>query len=197
MMASLSLCFGCGGNGDSHTDTNLDRYFLRDAATVEAMGLPVYWLGHEFSAADLVFRGPYASEFGAEVQGGGINVDYFAPLQKDAKLFEGPDTTLKVTTYSRDAWSLVESSTMNPPVSGVTRRAVTVGDKAGTLLYLPSPPDRPLNILQLVVDLGEVVVVGTADAGGPMTPGGPDYSPFINNPDLLVQVMQELRPYPQ
>ncbi|MDQ1285343.1 MAG: hypothetical protein QG663_751, partial [Thermodesulfobacteriota bacterium] len=26
--------------------------------------MPVYWLGTEFSAGDLVFRGPYGAEFG-------------------------------------------------------------------------------------------------------------------------------------
>ena len=46
-------------------------YFLRDVATVEAMGLPVYWLGREFTVDGSVFRGPYVSEFGAEVEGGG------------------------------------------------------------------------------------------------------------------------------
>ena len=54
-VAAVALCVGCAGNGDSErqsqpssspsSESDLDRYFLRDAATVEAMGLPVYWLG--------------------------------------------------------------------------------------------------------------------------------------------------------
>jgi len=62
---------------------------------------------------------------------------------------------------------------------------------------LPSYPNRPLNILRLVLDYGDVVVVAAAAAGGPVHPGGPDYNPFINDPDLFVQVMQGLRPYPE
>ena len=40
------------------------------------------------------------------------------------------------------------------------------------------------------------MVAGT-NSGGPMYPGGPDYNPFINNPDLLVALMEDLRPYPE
>jgi hypothetical protein len=78
----------------------------------------------------------------------------------------------------------------------VTRRTVSVGGREGELLFLPLGT-RPLNILRLVLDLGDVVVVAQTHAGGPVYPGGPDYTPFINNPDLLIQVMEDLRPYPE
>ena len=61
-------CIGRGGDDKSEGD--LDEYFLRDVATVEAMGLPVYWLGREFTVDGLVFRGPYGVRFGGEVEGG-------------------------------------------------------------------------------------------------------------------------------
>ena len=208
-VAAVALCVGCAGNGDSErqsqpssspsSESDLDRYFLRDAATVEAMGLPVYWLGREFAAGDLVFQGPYVSGFGAEVTGGGIRIDYFSPAPhvEDAQLVEGPDTSLEVATYSKDAWNLVKDRWINPPTPGVTRRTVSVLGKSAEMFFAPSPPSRPLNALWLIIDLGDVVVMASAQSGGPMTPGGADYSPFINDPDLLVQVMQDLRPYPQ
>jgi len=174
---------------DGESESDLDKYFLRDAATVEALGLPVYWLGREFTVDGLVFRGPEVAKFGAEVEGGGIHMDYLASV-------DGGNTGMELTIYSRDAWGLVEDSMMNPGLPGVTRRAVTVGGREGELLFLPLDT-RPLNVLRLVLDFGDVVVVAVARAGGAVYPGGPDYSPFINNPDLLPQVMEDLRPYPQ
>jgi len=55
--------------GDESED-GLDKYFLRDVAAMEDLGLPVYWLGTEFTVDGHVFHGPYVSEFGAEVEGG-------------------------------------------------------------------------------------------------------------------------------
>jgi len=172
---------------NNESEGDLDRYFLRDVATVEAMGLPVYWLGREFTVDGLVFRGPYVSEFGAEVEGGGIHMSY---------VLEGGNTPADLTVYSRDAWELVKDSMMNPRLPGVTRRGVSVQNRAGELI-LQSAGARPLNALWLILDLGDVVVVAQTNSGGAVRPGGPDYNPFINNPDLLVQVMQDLRPYPQ
>jgi hypothetical protein len=176
---------GCGS--DDQSDGGLDKYFLRDVATVEAMGLPVYWLGTEFTVDGNVFRGPHVSQFGAEVQGGGVHMTY---------IIEGGNTPADLTVYSRDAWELVEDSMMNPQLPGVERRAVSVAGRDGELI-LQSAGARPLNALWLIVDLSDVVVVADTNSGGAVRPGGPDYNPFINNPDLLVQVMEDLRPYPQ
>jgi len=164
-------------------------YFLRDVATVEAMGLPVYWLGTEFAVDNLVFRGPYGAEFGAEVEGGGVDMDYLASV-------DGGNTGLRLTTYSREAWELVADRMMKQGLPGVTRRTVSVQGRDGELI-LQSAGARPLNAIWLVLDLRDVVVVAGANSGGAVSPGGPDYNPFINNPDLLVQVMENLRPYPE
>ena len=65
------------------------------------------------------------------------------------------------------------------------------------LLFLPRGT-RPINQLWLILEMKDAVVVAQAHSGGPTHPGGPDYNPFINNPDLLVQVIEEnLRPYPE
>ena len=180
-------CIGRGGDDQSEGD--LDEYFLRDVATVEAMGLPVYWLGTEFTVDGLVFRGPYGAEFGAEVEGGGIRAAYLAPL-------DGGNVAFRVTTYTRDAWELTKERVLNPGLPGVTRETVTVAGREAQLISVPLGT-RPVNTLWLVLDLGDVVVLATAGAGGAVYPGGPDYNPFINNPDLLIQVMEDLRPYPE
>lgn len=165
----------------------LDEYFLRDVKTMQEMGLPVYWLGTEFTAGDLVFKGPYGAELG-ELPGG-ISMDYLASVT-------GGNTILQLAVYSRDAWERPSHHVKDPSMPGVIRKPVMVGRHKAELVSVPLGT-RPVNTLWLVLDLGDVTILGTALAGGLVSPGGPDYSPFINNPDLLVQVMEDLRPYPE
>jgi hypothetical protein len=54
---------------------------------------------------------------------------------------------------------------------------------------------RPVNGIVLILDLEPVVVVATA--ASVHSAGGSEENIFIKNPDLLVQVMQDLRPYPE
>lgn len=168
---------------------NPDPYFSEGVATVQAMGAQAYWLGWEFNAGDLVFHGPSRATIGTEVQGGGVVADYTAPL-------DNGNIPFQLTTYTRPAWDLAKEAVTNPKLRGIARKTVSVQGREGELLFLPGGT-RPVNILRLVVDVGDVVLVAEAPSGGPATPGGPDVNPFINNPDLLVQVMQDLRPYPQ
>jgi len=164
-------------------------YFLRDVATVEAMGLPVYWLGREFTVDGLGFRGPYGGGFGGEVEGGGIYMTY---------LLEGANSSLDLTVYSREAWELVKDRMMNPRLPGIERRTVSVAGRDGELLFQYAGAGPRLNALWLVLDLGDVVAVAEAHSViGSAVQGSPELNPLIKNPDLLVQVMQDLRPYPQ
>jgi len=183
--------------GDGEGD--MDEYFLRDAKAMQEMGLPVYWLGTEFSVGDLVFRGPSGVEFGGEVEGGGIYMEYGASLEGNDELL-GSVTMMDVTIYGRDAWDRAENDIRNPKIPGeprpVTHRTVSVKGREADLISLPLDT-RPVNQLWLIVDMGDAVVVAVAASGGTLYPGGPDSDPFINDPDLFVQVMQDLRPYPQ
>ena len=192
LLALVAVVAGVVWISRSLTDSPEEQaygYFLRDVATVEAMGLPVYWLGREFTVDGLVFRGPHVAGFGAEVEGGGVAMTYLASV-------DGGNTRLRLTVYSRDAWELVKDSMMNPRLPGVTRRTVSVQGRDGDMI-LQSAGARPLNAIWLVLDLSDVVVVAAANSGGPVSPGGPDYNSFINNPNLLIQVMEDLRPYPE
>jgi len=191
---------------DNCADEIAFGYFLRDLKAMQDMGLPVYWLGREFTAAGQTFRGPYGAEFGGEVTGGGIRMSY--DTWPEGTPFEGPTVGLDLTAYSPAAWENVRERITNPhplPNEGkVTRRTVSVAGHDGELLAVPGGT-RPINSLWLILPLDNVVVVAEAAAGGKMTPlpnlfatpTGPDWSPFINDLDLLVQVMQNLRLYPQ
>jgi hypothetical protein len=123
-------------------------------------------------------------------------MNYTARLEDEVSAGDGPSTVLEITIYSPAAWEGVERRVLTPETPGASHRSVSVLGKQAELYSAPGGT-RPLNALWLVLDLGDVIVLAQANSGGPITPGGPDYSPFINNPDLLVQVMQDLRPYPQ
>jgi hypothetical protein len=191
LILSAAILVGCD---DGQPDEGLDKYFLRDAAAMEGMGLPVYWLGREFDAGGLAFQGPYGVGFGGEVEGGGIFMQYISWL--DGTPGEGTNTSVEMTEYSRGAWDLVKDRMMNSSASGITRRAVSVQSKEAVMI-LQAAGARPLNEIWLILDRGDITVVASANSGGPVSPGGPDFSPFINNPDLLIQVLEDLRPYPE
>jgi hypothetical protein len=177
---------------DDESDQRFYGYFLRDAKAMEEMGLPVYWLGREFTATPggITFRGPYGVEFGGEVQGGGIYMEYVS---------EAKDPGLEITIYSPSAWELAKDRILNPRLMSnegeVTRRTVTVKGRQAELISVPSF-NRPVNAITLILELDPVVVVAVAASGG-QGPDGTDYNLFVKNPDLLVQVMEDLRPYPQ
>jgi len=168
--------------GDESED-GLDKSFLRDVAAVEEMGLPVYWLGTEFPADGLVFRGPYGAEFGNELEGG-INMHYLAPI-------DGGNAAFDLTVYGRDAWGAAAGRVLNPGVPGVIRKTVTVLGRDAEAVSVPLGA-RPVNILWLVLDMGDVIVVGTARSGAPDEPENP-----LIDPDNLIAVMEDLRPYPE
>ena len=112
--------------------------------------------------------------------------------------FVGTNVGLEITVYSPDAWELAKRRILNPqllPSEGeITRRTVTVKGRQAELISIPRFT-RPVGQLRLILDLDEVFVVAVARSV--QRPDGTDYNIFIKNPDLLVQVMQDLRPYPE
>jgi hypothetical protein len=190
-LTAMITAISCLNLGESE-DERFYAFFLRDAKIMEDMGFPVYWLGREFTARGLTYRGPYAPEFGGDVEDGRLWMGYEP----------SSGTTLEITVYSPAAWQLAKDRILNPQVLStegeVTRRTVTVNGRQAQLISVPSGSSRPVGKLRLVIDLGDVEVVAVARALGPVFPGGPDRTIFINNPDLLVQVIDDnLRPYPQ
>jgi hypothetical protein len=188
LVVAIALFAGCDDKSEDGYD-----YFLRDVAAMQELGLPVYWLGREFNAGGLTFQGPYGVGFGREVEGGGIFMQYISWLSGARG---GSITSLEVTVYSRSAWDLVKDA-VGTDAPGVTHKVVRVGDRDGEVI-LQGDAARPLNALSLVLDLENVVVVARAHSVlAPAARGGGELTPFINDPDLLVQVMQDLRPYPE
>jgi hypothetical protein len=186
-MITTVSCFNLGESDDER----FFGFFQRDAKVMQDMGLPVYWLGREFTAGGLTYRGPYAPEFGGDVEGGWLWMGYEP----------SSGTTFEITVYSPAAWQLARDRILNPQTltteGKVTQRVVTVKGRQAQMLAVPQAT-RPIGYLRLVLDLDQVVVTATARALGPVSPGGPDRTVFINNPDLLVQVIDDnLRPYPE
>jgi hypothetical protein len=186
----LSL-WQAGCQDDQQTGPDLDAAFLTPVAAAQEAGLSVYWLGPSFEAGGVLFSTREA-KFPEGIAG--------VPLQGLlARYSSQPEAAgfLDLQLLSRSDWDQVMEKVMNPSLPGVTRRAVTVGDREGELLFLPLDT-RPLNILRLVLDLGDVVVVAQArSVTASAAAGGGELSPFIKDPDLFVQVMQDLRPYPE
>lgn len=184
-----------GCNSASSNQGNLDEYFLKGVATAEATNLPVYWLGQGFTAGNLAFYGPYGADLGESGEGE-IGVNYIAPLDGTDNVVESANTGLVLTTYSQTNWAPVRDWLMTSKLRNSTRHQVRVGANDATMV-VEGYSTRAVNAVYLVLQLDNVVVVADAHSGGPISPGGPDYSPFVNDPDLLIQVMQDLRPYPQ
>ncbi len=173
-------------------------YFLRDVKTMQDMELPVYWLGNGFTANGLAFQGPYGS--GDEVEGGGAQVGYSAWL---ATPFAGSNPSLDITVYSPAAWERVKQGILNLPLPGVpsrykvTKREVNIQGQQAQLITHPAG-DLPAHRINVVLTFDSVVV--RAEVDDIVTSDralDAQLNVFINNPDLLVQVMQNLRPYPQ
>jgi len=183
---------GCGT--DEKTGSDLDPAFLTPVAAAEEAGVTVYWLGASFEAGGVLFTTREA-EFPEGIVG--------VPLQALQVRYSSRNeagSVLYLDVVPKSEWNEVEEKISDLVISGeprpVRREKVQVRDKTADLLFLPLAT-RPLNQLWLILDLGDTVVVALAPSGGPTEEGGPDYNPFINNPDLLIQVMEDLRPYPE
>lgn len=201
-LAAILTAISCVGPGDNDdAGERFYGYFLRDAKAMQDMGLPVYWLGREFNAGALTLQGPYGLEFGGEVEGGGIFMRYISWL--DGTPFKGTNIGLDITVYSPDAWELVKDRLLDPQLLSnegeVTRQTVTVKGRQAELISIPSLPLRPVGRLRLVAELDPVVVVAEAPSNlsSDVRGGTIELSIFIKNPDLFVQVIQDLRPYPE
>jgi len=192
-LAVLSACeSGCLEN--QQTGSDLDPAFLTPVGGAQEAGLTVYWLGASFEVGDVLFSTREA-DFPKGIMGvplQGLELRYSSGDQ--------PGGVLYLDLFSRSDWDEVEEKIRDLRIPGETqpvrREKVQVKDNTADLLFLPLGT-RAVNQLWLVLDLGDTVVVALALSVGSTEPGGPDYNPFINNPDLLIQVMEDLRPYPQ
>ena len=190
------MAVGCGlsPESDDSRDPLSNPEFLTPVAEAEDAGVGVYWLGTQFQAGSLSFKVAGAAEFIDRPEGAGLEISYSADIGRGNVAFD-------VESYS------AQRGGATPPlggaevtreralaVSGATSEDVRVGNWEGELLSLPSAT-RPVNQLVLFVDLGNTIVVGRPFSGGPGIPGE-DLNPLIQA-DLLIEVMEQLRPYPE
>jgi len=186
----------CGAKDGVENGVDLQPEFLTPVAAAQQASVGLRWLGK-----DLHIEGMHFSVGAAKFPEGflgvplkGVEIYYLQEPQQSGTSFE-------LNVFPPSEWAKVRQKVQELRISGeprpATRRSVKVGTQDAELLLLPLGT-REINHLWLIVELEDAVVVARAHSGGPRYPGGPDYNPFINNPDLLVQVIDEnLRPYPE
>lgn len=178
LAALLSACFG----GASRSPDQDYKNFLTAASRASSDGYTMYWLGRSFSAGGLTFEGPGVPDFGGEEAGGGVAMSYSA---------QGGAAGLNIGVLSAAAWGRRAEA----PVPGSKAKTVMVLGRPAELQSAPAGT-RPVNALTLIMSLGDTHVVAVAHAIGPVTPGGPDANPLIDEATFL-SVLEQLRPYPQ
>jgi hypothetical protein len=191
MALAVTAC-GSGTGGDKPTpvggaDDRGFRNFRERIKDAEDEGFDVYWLGREFTAGGLTFRGPSVPDEGDEVAGGGVEFSY------DTQLPTGGGTGISVYAFSPAAWALREQQqgTLDPHV---TTRVMVHGHEA--TMVATTTATRPVNQRRLIVHFGETTVQVIAASGGAAVEGGPDVNPLIDEATFLA-VIEQLRPYPE
>ena len=190
-LSALLLTFmaaGCGLLPESEpTDPLSNPKFLTPVAEAEEAGVKLYWLGRQFKAGSLSFGVSSATEFIVLRDGPGLEISYIADV-------EGGHVGFDVESYSGRQGGAAVIRERALSVRGTTSQRVRIGNWSGELFSIPSGT-RPVNNLWLFVDLGDTIVVGQAGSGGPGIPGE-DANPLIEA-DLLIDLMAQIRPYPQ
>ena len=132
---------------------------------------------------------------GPQFAGVADNTEDVFELDYHARLPSGGGAGFSFTLYSRDGW---ENSKRNrpKPEPGIVTTDIEVDGHPGQLVKIPAF-DAPINVLELVVDLGDTIVVGYTAAANPAPSGGPNPNPLIADPNRFIEVMSHLRPYPE
>jgi len=166
------------------------KSFLTAVAKAPDDGYSVYWLGREFQAGGLTFKGPSAddSRISAFSGGGGVEFGYGSHIDGLGGV------SLDIYLYSPNAWAGVKDSQL-PAHEARRGQDLTIAGARAQMFAL-ADGTRPVNQRRLYVMLKGTMVVVIAASGGPATPGGPDVNPLIDEQTFL-SVVRNLRPYPQ
>jgi hypothetical protein len=162
-----------------------DRYANFQTAVAHAPqdGYTPYWLGGSFQARGLTFVGPITDDVYYEVDGGGVSMDYAAAV------LENGAVSVHLTDYTAAAWAKAAVRIPN------TGRGVRV---AGFPATVGEETDGTGSVIGtwVIIDAGGTTVMALVNSGINPTPGGPELNPLIDETTLL-NVLQNLRPYPQ
>jgi hypothetical protein len=118
-----------------------------------------------------------------------------------ARAASGGTVPLDIKLYSSGAWDIAENqiceggNCISQPRDPTERSDVTLRGRDAELLLIAGGTRR-VNVAMLLIDMGDTTVVAKAYATASTTTGGPDPNPLID-PDELLRVMEQLRPYPE
>jgi hypothetical protein len=185
--AVASLTCGTPGRETAGTSDGLPGKFANEIRAAQASGIRAYWLGPQFTAEGLTYQVSDVRHK-ADLYGFGeeLLIEYGA---------ESPAGSLHLplSIQTKEDWA-----------SWAAQRAAALrgyGQLAPdmppwhALLYVKQLVPNEQQV-RLVVDTGDTVV--SALASPTINADGRQINPFSDNPDLLVQVIEDnLRPYPE
>lgn len=92
LLGLITIASACGPFDDDFSEEAANRQGFENFETAVASdrNYDIYWLGREFEAGGLLYKGPDVADFGDDVEGGGLGMDYVAAVGD-----------LKLVLYSR------------------------------------------------------------------------------------------------
>ncbi len=191
LSAGVVLIAACGPLDGELTEEAANRQGFDNFQTAVASerNYDIYWLGDEFEAGGLTFRGPVVAEFGNEIEAGGLVVEYAAAVGAVCCV------DLQIRLYGDRAWAIEEERRAVIPKSNLESRNVVVAGTPG-VLTTHSGSSLPVNAQRLVLQIGRTHIEASASAAHPLTPTDPQPNPLIDEAAFLA-VMEHLRPYPE
>jgi hypothetical protein len=191
LVAALALpASGCSlsaSPGDPE-DTVNSSGLLEAVERVQEAGLTPFWLGTRFPAGTASFALQPATEVLPLSEGPpALELRYQGVVTAGGPFY--------LTSAAKKGSGVEDARRKLLNDSGTKHEILQVGEWDAELFSLPSGI-RPVNLLRLVVDTGDVYVIAKAYAVGNGIPGQ-DPNPLIDK-DLLISVVAEhLRPYPE
>jgi|CXWL01.1.fsa_nt_gi hypothetical protein len=152
--------------------------FQTAVASADADGYTPYWLGREFEAGGMTFKGSHVSDYGGEIEGG-LNTNYIDVSEDGLGIL--------ITLYGPDAWARNRDAIENSPNS--TSRPLQIAGRDATLMQLGRFNKAA------VVYFDDTVVVASVSGSTFLTPQ-PEPNPLVDEATFLA-VLENLRPYPE
>jgi hypothetical protein len=158
-------------------------------AKARSNGLTVYWIGEAYAVGGRHFR-RLAAKYPEGIAGAPISSLELVYLSDDENELYG----LEIKSISSSEWRRVESEVREPRnVPNVRRAQYQVAGRPAEMIWAPSPNGEPSGRV-LIVEFDDSVVVASVSAETSLD--GSPTNPLID-PQLFVQYMQMIRPYPE
>jgi len=182
LLAAVALAVSaCGTKRDN--PEGLDPNFLSAVADAQEAGLTVYWVGEQFEVEGLTFRAT-GGRFEEREEGSSVEVYYGADSEG------GGGVAFTPITYGPRAWESARNRVI-PNTEGVIRQAVVVRGWPAELFSIPV--GQWTNRL-VIVEAPDAVIVARANTT--IARIRRQVNPLVD-PDQLLAVLENLRPYPE